>query len=263
MIDLLSVGAAIGLGASYASWQATAPRPLYIRAVAFVSFATVFTAVGLVLSRAYFSRPFILTFALVWLGLSLLHRFIRRLRPWQEAIVVVSGEKALVEDLQDAPHANVVALLDPIEQSPGVPVSVGVTLAVDLRAVLSESMAQYVSSASIAGTRIRAFNSVYEEHTGRLPMVHLAEGWELSQPVSRSSYASLKRVLDVILVAVTVPMWMLVCAIVAVVVRLDSPGPVLYRQTRVGSRWEAIHVDEVPDHDCRCRGRWSEVRSGG
>jgi exopolysaccharide biosynthesis polyprenyl glycosylphosphotransferase len=234
MIDLLGVGAAIGLGASFASWRATAPRPLYIRAVAFVSFTAVFTAVGLVLSRAYFSRPFILSFSVAWLALSLLHRFLRRLRPWQEGIVVVSAEKALVEDLQDAPHANVVALLEPTEESPGVPIAAGLTLAVDLRAVLSESMAQYVSSASIAGTRIRAFANVYEEHTGRLPMVHLAEGWELSQPVARSSYAPIKRVMDVILVGLTLPVWALVCAVVAVVVKLDSPGPILYRQERVG-----------------------------
>lgn len=255
MIDLLSIGAAIGLGASYASWKATAPRPMYIRAVAFVSFAAVFTAVGLVLSRAYFSRPFILTFSIVWLVLSLLHRFIRRLRPWHEEIVVVSGEKALVEDLHDAPHASVVALLDPIEQSPGAPIPQGVTLAVDLRAVLSESMAQFVSSASIAGTRIRSFGNVYEEHTGRLPMVHLAEGWELSQPVSRSSYAPIKRVMDVVLVALTLPVWLLVCGIVAIVVRLDSPGPILYRQERVGrdgrtftlTKFRTMVADAEPD----------------
>jgi lipopolysaccharide/colanic/teichoic acid biosynthesis glycosyltransferase len=149
-------------------------------------------------------------------------------------LVVVSREKALVEDLHESPHAQVVALLDPTEESPGTPVESGVTLAIDLRAVLSESMAQYVSSASIAGTRIRAFANVYEEHTGRLPMVHLAEGWELSQPVSRSSYAPVKRVMDVVLVAITAPMWLLICAVVAVVVRMDSPGPILYRQDRVG-----------------------------
>ena len=65
-------------------------------------------------------------------------------------------------------------------------------------------------------------------------MVHLAEGWELSQPVSRSSYAPVKRVLDVILVALTLPVWVLVCAVVAVVVRIDSQGPVFYSQERVG-----------------------------
>ncbi len=234
MIGLLGAGAAIGLAVSVASWKGTAPRPEYGRAVAFVSFTVVFTALGLVLSRAYFSRPFLLTFGAVWLILALFHRSIRRARPWQEPLVAVTAEKALVEDLRDAPHASVVAMLSPNEESPGAPIAQGVTLAVDLRAVLSESMAQYVSSASIAGTSIRTFANVYEEHTGRIPMVHLAEGWELSHPVSRSTYAPLKRILDVILVVVTLPIWLAVAACVAVVVRLDSAGPVLYRQERVG-----------------------------
>ncbi len=234
MLALLGVGAAIGLTASVMSWRTTAPRPLYSRAVAFVTFTVVFTAVGLVLSRAYFSRSFLVTFGLTWLAISLLHRSIRRARPWQEEVTAITREKALIEDLHDAPHVTVINVLDPLEEPPSEPVPSGVTLAVDLRAVLSESMAQYVSSASIAGSTIRPFVSVYEEHTGRIPMVHLAEGWELSQPVSRSSYAPVKRVLDVILVTLTLPVWVLVCAIVALVIRIDSDGPVLYSQERVG-----------------------------
>jgi exopolysaccharide biosynthesis polyprenyl glycosylphosphotransferase len=234
MLGMLTAGAAIGLTASVKSWQSTAPRPLYGRAVAFVTFTVVFTALGLVLSRAYFSRPFLVAFGATWLLVSLLHRSFHRARPWKEPVAVVTAEKALVEDLLDAPHVDVIKVLDPSEESPGEPVPAGVTLAVDLRAVLSESMAQYVSSASVAGTHTRAFVNVYEEHTGRIPMVHLAEGWELSQPVSRSSYAPFKRFLDVIVVALTLPIWLAVCGVVAIVVRMDSDGPILYRQERVG-----------------------------
>jgi len=234
MILMLAFGGGLGMAISMASWRGTAPRPLYSRAVAFVTFSVVVTALGLVLTRAYFSRPFILWFATVWLGLALLHRSVRRARPWQESLAIVSSEKTLVEDLHDAPHADVVTVLDPREESPGVPIDEGVTLAVDLRAVLSESMAQFVSSASISGTRIRTLTDVYEEHTGRIPMMHLAEGWELSQPVHRGSYAPVKRVLDVIVVALTLPLWVPLALIVAVVVRLDSPGQILYSQPRVG-----------------------------
>jgi exopolysaccharide biosynthesis polyprenyl glycosylphosphotransferase len=234
MVGMLVVGATTGLIVSFKSWPSTVPRPLYGRAFAFVSFTVLFTAFGLVLSRAYFSRPFLFWFGLIWLMLSLVHRAIRRARPWQEKLVVITREKDLLEDLYDSPHATVVAVMDPTAESPSQPIEDGVTLALDLGAVLSQSMAQFVSSASIAGTSIRSFSQVYEEHTGRIPMVHLAEGWELSQPVSRSSYAPYKRVLDVILVGITLPIWLVVCAGVALVVRLDSPGPILYRQERVG-----------------------------
>jgi lipopolysaccharide/colanic/teichoic acid biosynthesis glycosyltransferase len=234
MIIMLSIGGTIGLGMSAASWRGTVPRPMYSRAVAFVTFSVIFTTVGLVLTRAYFSRPFLLTFGAIWLGLSLLQRSIRRHRPWQERLVVVTREKPLVEDLYDAPHATVALVLDPSEESPGIPVEAGTTLAVDLRAVLSESMAQYVSSASISGTQMRTFADVYQEHTGRLPMMHLTEGWELSEPVRRASYAPFKRVLDVVVVGLTIVIWLPISLIVALVVRFDSKGPILYRQTRVG-----------------------------
>jgi exopolysaccharide biosynthesis polyprenyl glycosylphosphotransferase len=148
--------------------------------------------------------------------------------------VIVTREKPLVEDLYDAPHATVDLVLNPSEESPGIPVEAGTTLAVDLRAVLSESMAQYVSSASMSGTRMRTFADVYEEHTGRLPMMHLAEGWELSEPVRRASYAPIKRVLDVVVVGLTMIIWLPISLIVALVVRFDSKGPILYRQARVG-----------------------------
>jgi lipopolysaccharide/colanic/teichoic acid biosynthesis glycosyltransferase len=234
MVGLLTLAAAIQLALAAVSRTTTVPRPSYGRAVAFVGFTVVLTSVGMILSRAYYSRPFIISFAVVWLALTLSQRAVRRARPWQDLFVFVTSEKELVADLQDAPHVTIVAVLDPSEESPAAPIESGVALAVDLRAVLSESMAQYVSSASISGTGVRPFASVYEEHTGRIPMVHLAEGWELSQPVSRSSYAPIKRVLDVFLVAVTLPLWLSVCGVVAIVVRLDSRGPILYRQERVG-----------------------------
>jgi len=234
MVSMLAAGAILGISVSVSSWRGIVPRPLYSRAVAIVSFSVLFTTVGLVLTRAYFSRPFLLWFGALWLVLTLLDRSIRRSRPWQERLAIVTHEKALVEDLHDSPHVSVVVVLDPQEQSPGVPVDEGVTLVVDLRAVLSQSMAQFVSSASVSGTSVRTLSNVYEEHTGRIPMIHLAEGWELSQPVRRGSYAPVKRVLDVFMVGLTVFLWVPLAAVVAVVVRFDSPGPVFYSQPRIG-----------------------------
>jgi len=111
---------------------------------------------------------------------------------------------------------------------------------VDLRAVLSEDMAQFVSSSSIAGTTIRSLTEVYEEHTGRIPLVHLAEGWELTQPVARSSYAPLKRILDLVVTVLLAPIWVLVALGVGVAVRLDSPGPIVFRQSRVGRKYRSF-----------------------
>ncbi len=80
---------------------------------------------------------------------------------------------------------------------------------------------------------MRALANIYEEHTGRLPMVHLAEGWELSAPVSRNEYAVFKRGIDIVLVLATLPLWLLLSGLIWPAVRIDSPGPAIYTQKRV------------------------------
>lgn len=162
-------------------------------------------------------------------------RLIDRARPWSERILVVTREKRLVDDLMSAPHADVVGVIDPgseaaVERPPD-----GVTIAVDLRGVLSEEVARFVSSSNLGGFPVRSLVDVYEEHTGRMAIVHLAEGWELQAPVDRSSgYASVKRLLDVGLVLLSSPLVLAVGLAVAALVRTTSPGPAIFTQTRVG-----------------------------
>jgi lipopolysaccharide/colanic/teichoic acid biosynthesis glycosyltransferase len=87
----------------------------------------------------------------------------------------------------------------------------------------------------VAGYEVRSLADVYQEHTGRFPVVHLDDGWELSTPVHRAAqYVPVKRTLDYALVILTAPIWILLGALIWVAVRLDSKGPAIYRQTRVG-----------------------------
>lgn len=233
-------GAVLASYLSILTWGKVAPRPSYGRALAIVGITVGFTALALVVTRVYWSRPLFLLTAVVWLTLALFHRAVRRQRPWSEQLVLVTAEKSLAEDLRDAPHARLIEVYSPWEQPPATPVAQEVTLVVDLRAVLSEDMAQFVSSSSIAGTTIRSLTEVYEEHTGRIPLVHLAEGWELTQPVARSSYAPLKRILDLVVTVLLAPIWVLVALGVGVAVRLDSPGPIVFRQSRVGRKYRSF-----------------------
>jgi len=220
-------------------WAQGAPRPSYGRALAIVSIAAAFTATGLVLGRPYWSRPYLATTIGLWLAAALFHRFLRRRRPWAEDLVIVTGEKGLVEDLRDAEHTRVVELYDPAGEPPNEPME-NTTLVVDLRPVMSDRMAQYISSWNLAGYPVRALSTVYEEYTGRLPMVHLAEGWELSAPVRRNEYAAVKRVIDVVLVVATAPLWIFLAAVIWLSVRLDSTGPAIYRQSRMGRDGESF-----------------------
>jgi exopolysaccharide biosynthesis polyprenyl glycosylphosphotransferase len=237
---LLFAGAVIGSYLSARSWANSAPRPLYGRAFGIVLFAASFTAIGLVVTRVYWSRPLFGWTVVIWFALVVIHRAIRRRRPWSESMVIITDEIQLAEDIRATPHATILSVLGPADEPPVAAVDMDVSLVVDLRSVLSEDMAQFVASSSIAGQPIRTLSHVYEEHTGRLPMVHLAEGWEVSQPVARSGYAPVKRVIDVVAVVLTLPVWILLGAIVWLVVKFDSRGPAIYSQERIGRNGRAF-----------------------
>ncbi len=234
LMGMLGAGALLGSYMSLRMWLQTTPRASYGRALTIVGIAAAFTAVGVVIGRVYWSRPFLAVALSSWLLGALALRALRRRRPWTERVVLVTAEKGLVDDLRLSPHLDVDGVFDPAGEKPDGPLDFASTLVVDLRPVMSEAMAQFVASSNLAGVNLRSLSSVYEEHTGRLPMVHLAEGWELSAPVSRNQYADFKRTIDFVLTILTGPLWLLLAGLIWVAVKLDSRGPAIYTQERVG-----------------------------
>jgi lipopolysaccharide/colanic/teichoic acid biosynthesis glycosyltransferase len=218
------------------------PRPVYGRMLGIFSLSAAFSAVFLVLFRdVYFSRAFLLLTAGSWLVLATTHRAIRRKRPWTERIGVISDEKQLADDLADSPHADVVWVLDPAFDGQIDLPERDVHIAVDLRTVLSQRVAQFVSSADVAGYTTRPFTKTYEEHTGRVPLVHLAEGWEISAPLLEvAPWLPGKRLFDILSTAITAPLWLIVGLGIGVYIRLASPGPALFKQERIGLDGESF-----------------------
>lgn len=235
LLVMMGIGLVVAEVASARLWAGNAPRPSYGRALSIVLFTLGVTSLGLTLTQAYFSRPLIGFSMVFFLVGALGHRAVSRRRPWMESVVLVTSEKGLADDLRNTPHADVISVLDPGTEGEIEPLLAGTILAVDLRTVLSDRMAQYVSSCTLAGFDVRAMSSVYEMHTGRMPIVHLAEGWELSTPVLKTApYLPGKRLVDVLMIALTAPVTLVLSAGIAIAVRTTSPGPVIFRQTRVG-----------------------------
>lgn len=228
LASLLTIGMAPGL-----------PRPTFARGLVIVGLSAVFTVFLVVGTRVWFSRSLLGVTFLAWGMLAMGHRAIRLRAPWTEPIVAVTDEKELAEDLEVAVHVQLGSVLDPRTEGEVALPPAGTTIALDLRAVLSERMAQFVSSCDVAGYNVRPLASVYEEHTGRVPLIHLAEGWEISAPLSRASpYLTGKRAFDVAAVIVTAPLWIVLGGAVGLFVRLASPGPAIFRQRRTGQNGE-------------------------
>lgn len=238
-------------------WGPGIPRPVYGRMFA-ILFGTLFLTAGLLtlFRDAYFSRSFLAITSVVWLFPAAAHRVVRRHRPWKELVGVITDHKELADDLNATDHAEVVWVLSPTAEGPLELPERDVTIAVDLRSVLSDRVAQYLSSCDVAGYIIRPFTRIYEEHTGRVPLVHLAEGWEISAPLLEvARWLPGKRVFDAVFPAVTAVVWVPLGLFVALYVKAMDPGFSVFRQDRVGLngrtftmyKFRTMHIDSEND----------------
>jgi sugar transferase (PEP-CTERM system associated) len=89
--------------------------------------------------------------------------------------------------------------------------------------------------------------SVYEEYTGKIAVENLRPSWLIFSSGFRKTRASMavKRVFDVSLSLVGIIVSLPVMALVALAVKATSPGPVLYRQERVGLNGHIFTVLKV------------------
>jgi exopolysaccharide biosynthesis polyprenyl glycosylphosphotransferase len=235
---MLGLTAASMVIASFATEQMSGPgvpRPTYGRMLAIVALTAFITAGLIVLFRPYFSRSFLALTMSMWLVPATVNRFARTRKPWTEKIGVITAEKQLADYLADAAHAEVVWIVDPSFDGPLELPERDVTIAVDLGEVLSERVARYLSSCDVAGYVIRPFSSIYEQHTGRVPLVHVAEGWEISAPLLEvARWLPGKRVFDILFTLATAPLWVPLGLLVGGFVKMADSGFVIFRQRRIG-----------------------------
>jgi lipopolysaccharide/colanic/teichoic acid biosynthesis glycosyltransferase len=222
MVGAMGAGGLFALYLMFRSLSGGIPRPSYGRAFSMVGIMLGVTTTAIVFSRAFWSRGYVLTAAALWLGIGLAHRWVRRRRPWAEVMVLVTAEKSLIDHMLEAEHAQVLSVLDPAGAAPDEPLPPG-------------------TSCNLAGYPMRSLVSTYEQHTGRLPIVHLMEGWELTVPLSsRGPYVKTKRLVDTLLVLIASPVVLLLGLVISAAIRIDSRGPVIFKQRRIGLEGKAF-----------------------
>jgi len=103
---------------------------------------------------------------------------------------------------------------------------------VDAHAARSAERSELLSHLKLGHVRLYSVDALAEMLTGR-KMLPSDEN-ELWQLDGNPAYDVVKRVLDVTVVVLSMPVWLPLCLLVALAVRLDSPGPALFSQLRVG-----------------------------
>src|SRR5690606_16583057 len=97
---------------------------------------------------------------------------------------------------------------------------------------------QGVMDAYERGVNVIAMPVLYERITGRVPVEHIDNNWMVVLPFHDGSlfnpYLSLKRVLEIVLALIGMIAFLILLPFLALLIRLNSRGPIFYTQERVG-----------------------------
>jgi lipopolysaccharide/colanic/teichoic acid biosynthesis glycosyltransferase len=111
----------------------------------------------------------------------------------------------------------------------------------DFTADLPDEWEAFLADAALAGRIVYQVKQLSESLTGRVELEHLSEN-SFGSLVPARGYFHLKGLLDFLAALVALPLALPIMAVCAIAIRLDSEGPVLFRQTRVGHAGRRITV---------------------
>ncbi|MBY6016095.1 exopolysaccharide biosynthesis polyprenyl glycosylphosphotransferase [Qipengyuania gaetbuli] len=111
----------------------------------------------------------------------------------------------------------------------------------DLHADLDPAWERFLAEAAISGRPVYHYRQVWEAETGRVRISHLSEN-SFGALIPSLIYQKMKRTIDVVASIVLMPIVLPLIAASALAIKLDSKGPVFFRQRRMGFRGKVFHV---------------------
>ncbi len=115
------------------------------------------------------------------------------------------------------------------------------------------------------GAEVIRMPALYESLLGRVPISYLSADWLLTSFLDSvrlyDLYSPLKRLIDILTAIVGLMFLIILFPLVALMIRLDSPGPILFRQERSGKGGHSIWVWKyrtmVQDAESDGEARWA------
>jgi len=111
----------------------------------------------------------------------------------------------------------------------------------DFRADLPDEWEAFLADAALAGRIVYQVKQLSESITGRVELEQLSEN-SFGSLVPALGYFYFKTIADFAFALLLLPIAVPIMAIVAIAIRLDSEGPILFRQKRVGHSGRPITV---------------------
>lgn len=95
--------------------------------------------------------------------------------------------------------------------------------------------------AALNGVGVYHYKQIWEARTGKVRIEHLSEN-SLGSLMPSNSYSKVKRLFDFVLTVAVFPIIFLPLMITGLLIRLDSSGPIFFRQERIGYRGHQFSV---------------------
>ena len=111
----------------------------------------------------------------------------------------------------------------------------------DFSAQLPDEWEAFLADAALAGRIVYQVKQLSESLTGRVELEHLSEN-SFGSLVPALGYFYLKGLIDFLFALVLLPLALPLMALVAIAIRIDNKGPILFRQQRVGHAGRPIIV---------------------
>ena len=192
--------------------------------ISYLAVVALFSAMRIDFSRHEIWISFVLTFSFM-AGLSLAAARVRR-----PAFGLVRGGSA--DELLDVAHVSWVILASPAEADAFSELA----LVADLQGEdLGEEWERFLAEAAISGRRVFNARQLRESLIGQVEIRHLSEN-AFGHLAPDSIYAPLKLYIDVLVAVFALVLLSPLLLLTALLIRLESPGPAIFRQERMGYR---------------------------
>lgn len=112
---------------------------------------------------------------------------------------------------------------------------------VDLRENLASDWEREIARAVLRGVPVYHVKQAYESLTGKVRFDHLSEN-HFGSLVPSLGYLTLKRAVDLIVSVTALILLCIPMLVIAAVIRMTSPGPAIFRHTRIGYRGEPFQT---------------------
>ncbi|MCV2509080.1 MAG: sugar transferase, partial [Neisseriaceae bacterium] len=205
---------------------------IYITSTVFVWFAILLLFV--MVFRLPYSRSYVMLGGVMVLLVMLLYAYLNRQKKHRIGYIPTYDQYDLRSVMKDQKFVLI--------EEPKLPEEPIEYLVVDLNhPQLSSDWLKFISNCSLQNITVINAKQLLESYTGRVTIDRLSEN-ELGTLQPSYLYSKLKRLIDIFSIILSLPLLIPILLITAVIIKLESKGPAIFTQKRVGYRGKEFKI---------------------